>query len=70
MIQPSFADCQAAGGTLRTSVGGAGRLTTGGDVGFDAGTSSTGAQVGKTTIGCAFGFAMRARGMSIGFPFR
>ena len=28
--------------------------------------AGTGARVGKTTIGCALGFAMRARGMRVG----
>ena len=28
--------------------------------------TGTGARVGKTTVGCALGFAMRARGMRVG----
>jgi dethiobiotin synthetase len=28
--------------------------------------AGTGARVGKTTVGCALGFAMRARGMRVG----
>ena len=28
--------------------------------------TGTGARVGKTTVGCALGFAMRARGLRVG----